>query len=367
MLRNLFLSLVALCALAGGETAMAQSVAKDDAATVVPADTFAVTDVRDLALIYQGGAHRIDWTGEQFAPYVSHKFADGNEEWLFDGYLFLEFKDGRGAQYSPGYDKRNATKAGWEWYLDRLFERGKSLDALDKVITEKKKTIGDPGFRHKIALTAFVPLKGQTDWGTLDSDSLDFNRQEDQVKASQWFVDQLAKRFAEAGYKNLDLWGIYWIDEDMVHTNDFPKLMSDYIHDKGLKFIWIPYFKAPGHERWRELGFDIAYHQPNHFFEAKIADSRLDEAVDEALKYGMAIEFECDERALSQTPECFAPRMDAYINAYDRRGVWKRSALAYYTGSHLLLDFVKNPSAENAALADRFSRHIVERRNQKLK
>ena len=78
--------------------------------------------VRDLALIYQGGAHRIDWTEDQFAPYVTHKFADGTEDWIFDGYLFLEFKDGRGAQLSPGYDSINATRQVWEWYLDRIFE-----------------------------------------------------------------------------------------------------------------------------------------------------------------------------------------------------------------------------------------------------
>jgi len=43
---------------------------------------------------------------------------------------------------------------------------------------------------------------------------------------------------------------------------------------------------------------------------------------------------------------------------------FERSALAYYTGSHLLTDFVRNPSAENAALADRFARIICSRRSK---
>ena len=51
---------------------------------------YKVSDVRDLALIYQGGVHRLDWTQEQFVPYVTHTFADGHKDWFFDGFLFLE-------------------------------------------------------------------------------------------------------------------------------------------------------------------------------------------------------------------------------------------------------------------------------------
>ena len=63
---------------------------------------YKVSDVRDLALIYQGGSHRIDWTLEQFVPYVTHTFADGHKDWLFDGFLFLEFNDGNGYAYASG-------------------------------------------------------------------------------------------------------------------------------------------------------------------------------------------------------------------------------------------------------------------------
>ena len=34
-------------------------------------------EVSDMALIYQGGAMRADWTPDQIAPYITHKFADG--------------------------------------------------------------------------------------------------------------------------------------------------------------------------------------------------------------------------------------------------------------------------------------------------
>lgn len=111
-------------------------------ALCVMGQKFATCDVRDLALIYQGGTHRCDWTEPEIEPYVTHRFSDGSEQWIFDGFLFLEFKDARGHQFSPGYDKVNATRAEWEWYIDRLFEKEKSLHALDAVISRKKNELG---------------------------------------------------------------------------------------------------------------------------------------------------------------------------------------------------------------------------------
>lgn len=328
----------------------------------VSAQSFGTSDIRDLALIYQGGVHRWDWTPGQIEPYVTHRFADGTEEWLFDGFLFLEFKDGRGRQFSPGYDKVNATRADWEWYTDRLFDRECSLHALDKVIGEKKSTLGDPGFRHKVVLTLMVPISGQTDWGELDGVAMDFSLPEHRKAAVRRFADLLTERFEHEKFANLDLYGFYWIDEDMEAGRELLPDIAEYIHSRGRKFIWIPYFMAPGHEHWRALGFDTAYHQPNHFFSDDIPDERLDRAVDEALRLGMAMEFECDERAMSQHPDCAAARMTAYMDAFDRRGVFAASPLAYYTGNHLLSDFVRNPSPENTALADRLARYITGRR-----
>lgn len=318
-------------------------------------------EISDLALIYQGGKMRIDWTPDQIAPWVTHKFADGREEWLFDGFLFLEFRDGMGYTYSPGYDKKNATRKQWEWYLDRLFEPGKSLSALDSVISEKKQQLGDPGFRHKIVLTCFVPMPGQKDWGEIDGKALDFDNLADKKAAAKWFLDQLQSRFENAGYKNLDLWGIYWIDEDMVNTGDFPKEISDYVHAMNLKFVWIPYFRAEGHQRWKQLGFDIVYHQPNYMFNSSIPLSRLDEAIDIALKYNMAMEFEADSFTMKDDATSHRRRWTDYVEAFSRRGVFDNSPVAYYLESHILLDIVNNPTPANRAMADSLAAYIVAR------
>ena len=330
------------------------------------AEGFAQFKVRDMALIYQGGNKRIDWTMQQFAPYVSHTFANGKTEWTFDSFLFLDYEDGLESTFIPQVGKKKATKVEWEWYLNRIFENGKSLSALDACVDSLSKKIGKPGFRHKIVLSLPTPLAG-ADWGMLDGKNLDFNNLEDQAKAANWFVNQLVSRFKAARYRHLDLMGIYWIDEDMCHTKDVCKLIAPYVHKKKLSFVWIPYFKARGSERWKELGFDMVYYQPNCFFNKAIPESRIDEACDIASNLDMAMEFECDRTAIFGPENNSYDRMQAYIDAFKRKGVWEKSSVAYYTGSHYLIDVQDYHDAENQKIVDELMQIIVDRRHKGLK
>lgn len=328
-----------------------------------PEKKYKTSEIRDLALIYQGGVQRIDWTRNQFVPYVTHQFADGTKDWLFDGFLFLEFADGKGYNYAYGYAKKQARRIEWEWLLNRLFEKGKALDALDQCIENEKKNIGKPPFKHKVVLGVAIPLPKQKDWGIIDGDSLDFNLQSDQIKAAKWYIDQLMARFKKAKYKNLELSGFYWVDEDIATCKDLPKYVSQYIHLQKKEFVWIPYWKAKGYDQWKELGFDIAYQQPNHFFTKTIPDSRLDEACELALDTGMAMEFECDSKALYDSEDSSYNRMLAYIKAFEEYGVFETSAIAYYTGSKGLIDLYNSTSSEDKKIMDRLARHIVARRS----
>ena len=326
---------------------------------------YKVSDVRDLALIYQGGSHRIDWTLEQFVPYVTHTFADGHKDWLFDGFLFLEFNDGNGYAYASGGGAKKARRTEWEWLLGRLFEKDRALDALDKCIEAEKQDIGEPGFKHKIVLGIASALPGQTDWGVLDGDTLDFNSRADQVRACKWYIGRLIENFGKAKYKNIELSGFYWVDEDTIHCKGLPRDLSPYIHSKGYKFVWIPYWKARGYDHWKDFGFDIAYQQPNHFFNRDIPDSRLDEACKVASEHGMAMEFECDSKALYGIDGSSYDRMQAYIDAFIRNKVFEKSAIAYYTGSKAILDLFNSGKPEDQAIMDRLAEQIVGRRNIK--
>lgn len=322
---------------------------------------YAIDPIHDLALIYQGGVHRLNWSEDDFKPFVEHTFYDGERDWLFDGFLFLEFTDGRGNAFGNGCDRFKSKKGNWQWLLNRLFTPGYSLDALDKCISSTAKAIGKPSFRHKVVLGIPSPLMSQTDWGELDGVKLDFNNREHQQMAVRWYVDLLVKRFKQAKYKNIDLTGIYWIDEDSIHCGNLPALVGDYLKDKGLRFYWIPYYKARGWDEWRKLGFDIAYLQPNHFFDARIPDSRLDDACRLATSKNMAMEFEFDSRARKDSRRSFYRRMWEYISRFERNGVFGSSAIAYYSGSRGMLDMHDSPSLEDKALLDYLARNIVRR------
>ncbi|MFH0792551.1 MAG: DUF4855 domain-containing protein [bacterium] len=341
---------------------LSQQVALPQPATFMPPGSPASGGIVDLVLIYQGGAHRAAWTPERFQPYLSWLDpASGKEEWLFDGFLFIEFKDGMKHEYAKGYGLQPARKQEWTWYLDRLFEKGVSLSALDARIEQTIARLGAPKRPRRVVLTLPEPIAGQTDWGEFEGRALDFTRQADRVAACQWYLGEIKQRWERAGLRHLELVGIYWVAE---HTKgDGERILPDVariVHDQNLKFFWIPYWNAPGAQNWRELGFDMAYQQPNHFFHPEVADSRLDEAVAFAKRFAMGMEMEWDGRAI-QNKVTFSPRFSSYLSVYKDTGVIEHAALAHYEGGGALGDLSKSGDPDLHPLYNRYCAEIASR------
>ncbi len=333
------------------------------AATSLPVagQNYQTDPIQDLALIYQGGSHRLDWTVDEFRPYVVHQFADGSKDWFFDGFLFLEFKDGSGRNYTVGYEKLNARKQEWEWLLNRIFESGKSLSALNASIGEQIRVIGKPGFKHRVVLGLPEAIRNQKDWGELEGRALDFSQQADQIAATKWYINELVRRFKAAKFKHLELAGFYWVAEDTHNCADLTIPLSQYIHATGKRFYWIPYWKAKGAQEWQRLGFDIAYQQPNHFFNHAIPDSRLDDACAFAQQHGMGMEFEFDEKATAAHPKTSYDRMVAYMDHFEKNGVFASSAIAYYCGNRGVLTLCESSEPKDQLIIDRLARLIQQR------
>lgn len=332
--------------------------------------------VRDLGLIYAGGSQRPDWTAEELRPYIAHTFANGKTDWLFDGFLFIEFQTGPTGvgnfEFIPQMSVRPAQKKHYITYLDRLFSPGVALDALDKEISALKSEIGDPGFKHKIVLTLFVPRDGQTDWGRLNGRDLDFSLMEDKVECVTWMLNQLVARFNAASYENLELIGMYWPYEELrEEAGQFAKAVSTVVRAKGLRFCWIPWFKAPGSDRWQDYGFDMAYQQPNYFVWPKAEVQQLYDACQHARDYNMGLEFEANPKCMSgntddgNDPAEYVKRFKAYLDVFKKEGVMTHAPIAYYTDTKLLLQFSQNPTKQNRQLADLLAKFIVDR--QKIK
>lgn len=319
--------------------------------------------VSDMALIYQGGSHRPDWTEAQLRPYVTHTFADGHIDWLFDSFLLFEFTDNWQIAFGYKYGTRNARKTDWEWLLNRVFEKGKSLDALNSCIENYKTIIGEPKTKHKIVLGVVSPITDQTDWGILNGEQLNFSIQSDQIKAAKWYINQLTERFNEGNYTNLELVGFYWLEESTAKCGDLPKYISGYIHEIGKRFYWIPYWCAPGFDKWKELGFDIAFLQPNHFFNTSVIDARLRDACKLAKKLGMGLEMEFDSTVLYENENSNYSRLETYINAFETNSVFEQSAIAYYSGTKGILDMYNSSYIENTLILDKIANHILKRRH----
>jgi len=335
-------------------------------------EKFNRTDIVDLMLIYHGGVHRNEfkWDKEHFGPYVSYTDRQNEQKWLFDGFLFLEFKDGKGRNYAPGYDKLNARKEEWIWLLNRHFEKDLVFDALNQVISEKKKEIKSPPFKHKVVMGLPSPISGQKDWGELNGKKLDFSVKEDRLSAIQWYIDEFLRNFNTQKFKNLQLAGFYWVDESDKDGKGIVKEVGDYVRSKGFKFYWIPYWNASGNTNWESMGFDFAWQQPNHFFNSDIPDARLQQTCDLANTYKMGLEMEFDDRALNATKENKRDRLFAYIDAFKENGVFDQSSIAYYQGSATFYKLAKSTDEKDQhafhALADLIAKRKEKRVYKKL-
>ncbi len=293
-------------------------------------------NITDLALIYCGSVKRLPWTPAQLAPYVSFKDPrSGKESWLFDGFLYIEYVDGRGHEYAHGYKQASARKQEWSWLLERFFAPGQAVGGLDQSCQAVADRLGTPTRRRQVVLTLPEPIFKQKDWGTLHGRPLDFSLVEDRVAACGWYVNTALAMWRKSAPKNLDLAGFYWVAEHSWAGKQVLPKVAQVIHSQGKQFFWIPYWKAAGATDWRHLGFDVAYQQPNYFFHPEIPRSRLDEACTVAKKHGMGLELEFDLR-LQSSPEKFRPRLPAYLNAFERDGVAAESAMAYYEGGGAL-------------------------------
>ena len=329
--------------------------------------------ILDMVLIYQGGLQRVDWTPIETYPYVVHTNRADQKDWFFDGFLFLEFQDGQGYNFVTGNTaNQEARRQEWEWLVNRHFENGKAIKALNSCIEDAKKELGEPKFRHKIVIGMPEPFTNQKNWGEIDGVAMDFSKREDRITASKWYIDLLLQKFEESNLNNLDLEGFYWVHEQLA-TNDFiTREIGDYIRQKGKRFYWIPYYMATGYSQWKDNGFDIAYLQPNYFFSKRVGDKdieddRLRNACELAHTHNLALEMEFDNRALANSPENHRSRLLDYINTFKNQGVFQNSSIAYYEGGRGVYNFSRSTDPLDKELMDMLQSLMKERRERMSK
>lgn len=380
-----------------------------------------MTDIDDLALIYIGSQHRPDWNKDLFTPYVAHTYPDGTKSWMFDGFLMIEFLayNENGDQVSFGETTstvRGAKKEDWERLLHEQLGtyNGYGCRALDNLIEDLKPQLGTPGHKHKVVFTLPVAEAKSDIWGVIDGRKYDFaNRIDDRTDAMKWYADLLVSEWNKAGFKNLDLEGVYWTNETFYgQATQMAQDVNRYYKEKyGHKIYWIPYLTryngtnssylpAPNEnlvgeltptqsaDNWEELGIDVVYIQPGYYFYTSRPEKNMSQAIDYADKYSLGLEMEFEGYNFGWTPDkdnpangvryqatpsncglygispTFYDRFKYYIDQFEEAEEFDLAPLAYYSGFQAVYDFENSGHPKDKEIINRLAnlmnkRHIV--------
>ncbi len=268
-------------------------------------------------------------------------------------------------------------------YLDAQLGLGadRSCEALDGLIGDLTPELGEPTHRHKVVFSLPVPISGFEGWGELDGRRLDFNNLDDRVKAVEWYVDMLLDKWNKAGFKNLDLEGVYWVKESFDQPAiEIASAAHDMLNSRGLKVYWIPYSAAKARADWAKNGIDVAYLQPNYSVWKHATIDQLNNCIDFAKSHGMGLEMELDGYSFYRdmkgdslvttvpgdcglyrvSPEIHQRVVD-YIDRFEQEDVFKTKPMAYYTGYQGIYDFQHSPEPRDRALLDRLAAIINDR------
>lgn len=248
-------------------------------------------------------------TKEQYRPLVGYyDTADQLKDIFFDSFLFLpcvgETPSG-GRTYRDNENPANFSD--WQLFIDDVFLDGFNIKALDAAVGEMKAVLGGTysNYKANVFLSVLYPVKTQTNFGDVDGDGVveNFSKLADRQKAIRWIIDEQIERYEACDFKNLNLVGFYWFEENYASddTNETSVIttMTGYTHSLGYKAIWIPYYRATGYSSWKSYGFDVANYQPNYMFNTTATSSRITTACNTAKSLGMGIEIESSGQMFS--------------------------------------------------------------------
>ena len=337
-----------------------------------------LSSVSDMVLIYAGGTHRnVTWNKQHLKPFVSCIDSVGVEQWLFDGFLFLEFITGDSQLptsriFSFGYGSLPARKQEWAALADYYFTPNNAVYALEDAIAEAVERMGVPEKKIKVVICLPQPIPAGAGsrypsvpadyWGDINGKTINFSNKDDQIAACTWFVDYVADRFSKGNFKYIELFGFYWIDEGIGETSNILPNIADILGRRKYTFNWIPCWKnsdTPDFFTWKNHKFTDAYLQPNYFF-SDLPLGRLTTACEYADKYDLDLEFEFDHNVLSAFGRTKVYRMYDYMSVFRKKGMLATKKLAYYQGTDILAQLYFSRNADDNALYREFCSFVLE-------
>ena len=357
----------------------------------------AVPVFSDLDLV--GYYHREPrvWSAERFGPHVSFVDAAGQEQWLFEAFLFIEAHDPvRDRMMTIAPSGLSAGRDSWEDQLEIWLGPEGSVAQLEQACADAAARIGDPPHKRYVvvAVPDAVMLENFADkrsstcyWGALDGVAVDFATVEGQLKALRWYIDEARARFAALDCRYLELGGFYVVSEDLPVAygeteaerlncaykrweSIVPALAED-CHAAGQGLYWIPYHMAPGYKYWKRLGFDQAWMQPNYYWDLHTPGAHpFEKTIDAVKEYGMGMELEFEYSLVSYVMAEMKEGPDAagkmvftetdvpalkeqfrdYLRRFKEAGLYGVAPVALYSGSNALTQLATSPDPSDVAL-----------------
>ena len=357
----------------------------------------------DMTLIPGPSSHRnpLAWDRDRWRTHVSYTDENGREHWLFDSFLLIEGQQ-TGVYGTPGYTyvltesaTPSAPKKLWQQLLDFWFDGGTfdwqesywgdgktsfsrwytgrmvtpspvfptgQLDALEDCIAETAARIGPPPARRYVVMGMPEPIyfdnyiagmgnpagASTRYWGDVDGEELDFSRVEDRIRACRWFIDETRAAFARKHYQHIELLGFYILPEildtqwraEYKRYDEVIPAVADYLHDCGEGLYWIPYCMAPGYTKWKDFGIDVAYMQPNYYWDEN-GEKPMAATFREIDRYGMGLELEFEYSMVEAVAGAaqaakYRARFDDYLSWARSSGVYGSRSIALYSGTDAL-------------------------------
>lgn len=325
--------------------------------------------LKHLVLIY-GDGRRL-WTPEELKYYVAHLQPDGKpDDWLFDSFLFINRQSGSGKDFVADVNlgksmsgegdfhavcsPNPAGKSDWEDLLDYYFGEEGALRALDRTIGEVSQHLKSPAHKRNVVLTLPYPHITQEHFGRLDgaSEELSFSAKKQgltratysRLEAAVWFVDKVAELWKKAGFKHLNLLGVYWVFETIYRSWDIDdhvllKELRKHINSRGMKFLWIPFYATYNFHllsEYEKYYFDMAFLQPNFLFYRDGKDIETAAAVARKCRAGIEMEYylELDEPISIRNEKQL--RFREYLNGGVKYGYMTDSACAHFQDANSL-------------------------------
>jgi len=305
-------------------------------------------------LVYAGGPHRPAYSVDDFVHLIGiMDTTDRPTGWLCDGAIFLEPYAVSGRSYLRVPAKPPSDGADWTVYLDSVFAPMGPIARLDSAVQLVSLAAGALGRSYQLAI--MIPYPDQKA-GTVQfaGSAYDLRAMSGRTAAARTFIGEVLRRFSVRSYPHLALSAFYWAEEGLVDLPDTLMVngVAGEVHRRGVRFLWIPAYGNQGVPRWRSMGFDEAWLQPNFFFHPDVAQIRLDSALAIARRLGMGIEVEFDRRMFNSP--VFADRLVPYLAALEAAPDLRGRSIAIYEGGGALIQLSRSRDEWHRALYHRF-------------